>query len=289
MAVRDGTKLDPGLSGPALEHVKIQEGGSWTARMALLDDAATTARSVPHLAVLPAIATLLAYENVVKTASAGPGGGMKFPMPAALPDLWTFVSVPNTGRSFELGVPLLLAPVFFVLQAALVAGYLGSIDTVLEAEIPDFAKHVAANTLPVLGVQIVVFALSVASFGFAFVGGMALAPLSVLLGLVVGYLLWAAPILVIVRDHGVGEALVASASHAPNGGRYSAFTAGYLVAGIVVSLLLSTLVRGRPLLLVLATIVLAYPLLIVSVATVKVVKSLPRVEAGSDAAVRYSR
>lgn len=258
--------------------------------MALLDDAATTARSVPHLAMVPALATLLAYEKVMKTASAGPGGGIRFPMPTALPDLWTFVSVPNTGVSFELGVPLLLAPVFVVLQAGLTAGYLGSIDAALEAEAPDFAEHVAAYTLPVLGVQLVVFALSIASFSFALVGGMALAPVSVLLGLVVGYLLWAAPILVVVRGHGVGDALVASARHALNGGRYAAFTGGYLLAGIVISLLLSTVVRGRLFLLVLAAIVLAYPLLVVSVATVDVVKSLPRAEAGGgDTAARKPR
>lgn len=257
--------------------------------MALLDDASETARSVPYLAVVPAIATLLAYEKFAKTASAGPGGGMKFPMPAALPDLWTFVSVPNTGVSFELGVPLLLAPVFFVLHAALVAGYLGSIDDAIEAEVPDFSAHVAANTLSVLGVQLVIFALTIASFSFALVGGMALAPLSVLLALALGYLTWAAPILVVVRDRGVRDALVASVTYALNGGQYVAFTAAYLAAGTFVSFVLSTLVRGRLFALVFATVVLAYPLLVVSVATVKVVKSLPRVDDESDTADRYPR
>lgn len=257
--------------------------------MALLDDAAETAGSVPHLALVPVIATLLAYEKLVKTAAAGPGGGMKFPIPAALPDLWTFVSVPNTGVSVELGVPLLLAPGFIVLQSALTAGYVGSIDAALEAERPNFTDHVAAHTLPVLGVQLVMFALTVASFGFALVGGMALAPVSVLFGLVVGYLLWAAPILAVVRGRGVGDALVASTTHALNGGRYAAFTVGYFVVGIVASLLLSTLVRGHLFPLVLAIIALAYPLLVVSVATVKFVKSLPRVEDDGDTLNRYSR
>ena len=257
--------------------------------MALLDDAATTARSVPHLAVVPALATLLAYEKVMKTASAGPGGGMKFPMPAALPDLWTFISVPNTGVTFELGVPLVLAPVFFVLHAALVAGFLGSIDDAIEDEVPDFSAHVAANTLPVLGVQLVVFALVIASFSFAFVGGMALAPVSALLALAVVYLTWAAPILVVVRNRGVGDALLASVTYALDGGRYVSFTASYLLAGTLVSLVLSTLVRGRLFLLVTAAVVLAYPLLVVSVATVKVVKSLPRVEAGGDTAAGNPR
>ena len=249
--------------------------------MALLDDAAETARSVPHLAAVPAIATLLAYEKVMKTASAGPGGGMKFPMPAALPDLWTFVSVPNTGVSFELGVPLVLAPVFFVLQAALVAGYLGSIDAAIEEESPDLAAHVASNTLPVLGVQLVIFALTIASFGFVFVGGMALAPVSVLLGLGVGYLLWAAPILVVVRNRGVGEALAASVTYALDAGQYLSFTGTYLLGGTLVSLVLSTLLRGRLVLVVIAAVALAYPLLVVSIATVTVVKSLPPVERGA--------
>lgn len=255
--------------------------------MALLDDAAATARSVPHLAIVPAIATLLAYEKFVKTASAGPGGGMKFPMPAALPDIWTFVSVPNTGVSFELGVPVLLAPVFFVLQAALVAGYIGSIDDAIEAEVPDFSAHVAANALSVLGVQLVIFALTIASFSFALVGGMTLAPVSALLAIALGYLTWAAPILVVVRNHDIGDALVASVRYALNGGQYAAFTAAYLLAGTVVSLLLSTLVRGRLFALVSATVFLAYPLLVVSVATVTVVKSLPRVESEGDTANPY--
>lgn len=153
--------------------------------MALLDDVATSARSVPHLAVIPVLASLLAYEKIVKTSSAGPGGGMTFPMPAALPDLWTFVSVPSTGVSFELGVPLLLAPVFFVLQATLVAGYLGSrrcdrgrgsrlLGARRRVHAPRSrrpARHLRAHNR---------------ELHFALVGGMALTPLSALLALAFG-------------------------------------------------------------------------------------------------------
>lgn len=255
--------------------------------MALLDDATETARSVAYLAFVPAVASLLSYEKLAKTAAAGPGGGVTFPLPTALPDLWTFVSVPNTGVSVNLGVPLVLAPVFFVVQAALTAGYLGSIDDAIDGSRPDFGRHIASRTLPVLGVQFVVFALTLAGFSLALVGGMVLAPVSVLLGLAVGYLLWAAPILVVVKERSVGGALIASATHALNGGRYAAFSVGYLVAGLVASFALSTLVRGRLSVILVAIVVLAYPLLVVSVATVQVVRSLPRVEAGGDAANRY--
>lgn len=255
--------------------------------MALLDDAASTARSVAYLSFVPALSTFLSYEKLAKTAAAGPGGGVKFPLPAALPDIWTFVSVPNTGVSVNLGVPLVFAPVFFVVHAALTAGYLGSIDAALDGERPDFGDHVVEKTLPVLGVQLVVFALTIAGFSFALVGGMIFAPVSVLLGLAVGYLLWAAPILVVVRDRGVGDALIASATHALNGGRYAGFSVGYLVAGLVASFVLSTVVRGRLLAVVLAIVVLAYPLLVVSVATVKFVRSLPRVDDGEDTAARF--
>lgn len=249
--------------------------------MALLDDAAATARRIPYLAAVPALATVLAFEKLTKTATAGPGGGMKFPMPTALPDLWTFVSVPNTGVTFNLGVPFVLAPLFFVLNAALVAGYVGSIDAVLEDEQPDFVQSATANTVPILGIQLVVFALVLVTFGPAFVGGMALAPISALAALAVSYLLWSAPILVVVRDLDVSQALSASVTHATSGSQYATFSATYLVGGIVVSAVLSFLVRGRPVTLLLATLVLAYPLLVVSVATVTVVKSLPPAEAES--------
>lgn len=243
--------------------------------MALLDDAADTARSVPHLALVPVATTLLAVRKLTETAAAGPGGGMKFPMPAALPDLWTFVSVPNTGVSFDLGVPLVFAPVFVVVNAAIVAGYLGSIDAALDDRSPAFVESATEYALPVLGVQMVVFVLTLLSFAPAFAGGMALAPLSALATIAIGYLTWAAPILVVVHDRGVTDAFVDSSTYALGNGRYATFSLGYLLTGILGSLVLSTLVRGRLVLVLLVTAVLAYPLLVLGIATVRLVKSLP--------------
>lgn len=244
-------------------------------RMALLDDAADTARSVPHLALVPVATTLLAFQKLVKTAGAGPGGEMKFPMPAALPDLWTFVAVPNTGVSFDLGVPLVFAPIFVVLNAAILAGFVGSIDAALGGRPPAFVEAVTDYTLPVLGVQVVVFVLTLLSFAPAAAGGMALAPLSALAALVVGYLTWAAPILVVVRDRAVADAFADSIAYALGDGRYASFSLAYLIAGAVGSLVLSTVVRGRLVLVLLATVLLAYPLLVLAIATVGLVKSLP--------------
>lgn len=249
--------------------------------MALLDDAAKTARSVAPLALLPALSTFIAFEKVVKTASANPGGGVQFPMPAALPDLWTFVSVPGTGVNLNLGVPLVLVPLFIALRAALVAGYVGSIDAAIEDRQPAFVQSAVDHAMSVLGVQVVTFALTLATFSLAFVGGMALAPVSVLLALAVGYLLWSAPILVVIRGYGIVDALVASTTLALDGGRYARFTATYLVGGIITSLVLSTLVRGRLSLIILAALLLAYPLLVISIATVLVVRSLPEVVSGA--------
>lgn len=243
--------------------------------MALLEDAAATARSIAYLAIVPVVSTLLAFEKLARTATAGPGGGVKFPMPTALPDLWTFVSVPSTGVSFNLGVPLVFTPVFFALAAVLIAGYVGSIDAALDDEHPDFVGSATDYAVPVLVVQLVVIAVTIAGFGFALVGGMALAPLSILFMVAAGYLLWAAPILVVTRDIGALEALQSSIDHALQGGRYATFSLAYLLGGILGSFVLSMLVRGRPLVLLLLTIVLAYPLLVLSVATVQVVKSLP--------------
>lgn len=92
-----------------------------------------------------------------------------------------------------------------------------------------------------------------------------------------------------MRDRGVGDAHVASVTYALNAGQHVAFTAAYLAAGSFGSFVLSTLLRGRLFALVFATVLLAYPLLVVSVATVKVVKSPPRVDEEGNTADRYPR
>lgn len=246
--------------------------------MALLDDAVAMAKSVPVLAIFPFVSTLLAYQKLLATGSAPPGGGFKLPMPTALPNLWTFVSAPNTGVTLKLGVPLEGAPVFFLVEAALVAGFVGSIDDAIDGQSLAFLDHVAAHTLPVLLVHLVTFALSLAAFAIVFAGGLTLAPIATVLTLVVGYLLWAAPILVVIRDHGAVTALAESVTLALQGGRYTLFSLIYLLGGVATSLVLSVGVRGRFLVLLVTAVVLAFPLLIVAVATVQVVRSLLTVD-----------
>lgn len=254
--------------------------------MALLHDATETASSVAWLMVLPALSTFLSFQKLTETAATRLGGSFRLPMPAALPDLWTFVSVPDTGISLTLGVPLAFAAVFFVQHTGLVAGYVGSIDNAVEDVRPAFVDTVTDYGVSVYGVQLVSFGLGLAAFSFALVGGMALAPLSAILSVVVGYLLWVAPILVVVRGYDAQDALAASATHALAGGRYATFAGLYLVCGLAASFLLSTLERRNPVAILLAAVVLAYPLLVVTIATVQVVQTLPEAEPSRAAKIR---
>lgn len=240
----------------------------------LLDSAARVAGRVPAYAAIPALLTLLAFDNVAAAASSGGFGvSVKFSLPTAVATLWTVFDPPTTGLSFVSPTPVYALPVYLVVDAALTAGYLGGIHDAARGADPDFAAGVESYALPVLGVRVVEF-LTLGAFGFLLVasGSLALAAVAFPLLLFAGYLIWAAPFLVVARDRGVVDALAESVSLALDGGRYFRFSVLYAVGAAVVSAVVSPVLTagGLAAVLVLAAVV-AFPSLAASAAAMLVV------------------
>lgn len=241
----------------------------------LLDRAARVAGRVAPYAVVPALLTLLAFDNVAATAAGGGGlsVSVKFALPTAVPTLWTVFDPPTTGVSFVTPTPLSALPVYLVVDAVLTAGYLGGIHDAAHDVQPDFAENVATYALPVLGVRVVEF-LTVGVFSFLLVAGgnVLLAFLAFPLVLFAGYLLWGAPFLVVARDRSVVDALAESVSLALDGGRYLRFSVVFAVGAAVVSLFVSpVLAAGGFVTVVVLAAIIAYPALLASAAAMLVV------------------
>ncbi|MGB9963408.1 hypothetical protein [Halobacterium sp. CBA1126] len=230
-------------------------------------------RAAPY-AVVPALLTVLAFENVLATAAAGGlGVSVKLSLPTAVPTLWTVFDPPATGLSFVTPTPLAALPVYLAVDAVLTAGYLGGIHDAARDASPDFAASVAAYALPVLGVRVVEF-LTVGAFGFLLVAGgnVLVAFVAFPLVLFAGYLLWGAPFLVVARDRGTVDALAESVSLALDGGRYLRFSALFAVGVAAVSVFVSPLLTAGGLgTIVLLAVLAAYPALIASAAAMLVV------------------
>lgn len=241
----------------------------------LLDRAARVAGRVAPYAVVPALLTLLALDNV--TATAGGGGGLsfsvKFALPTAVPTLWTLFDPPASGVSYVTPTSLSLMPVYLVAEAALTAGYLGGIYDAANGVEPDFVANVETYALPVLGVRVVEF-LVVSAFALSLVAGgnVVLALLGFPLVLLAGYLLWGAPFLVVARDYSVPEALAGSVSLALEGGHYLYFSVVFAVGAAAASLFVSPVLAAGGLgAVVVMTAVVAYPALLASAAAMLVV------------------
>lgn len=136
---------------------------------------------------------------------------------------------------------LLLA--YGAIAAAVAAGYLGGIDrrlrdepAVLLACVVDYAPRLFAYYL-------VVFAAFLALLPIALIAPPLLV-LGIPLVLVLGYVFYAAPFLLVVADAGVLEAFRRSYAFAVAGGAYFRFAVGHVVAAAIVSLVLSALLNG---------------------------------------------
>jgi hypothetical protein len=158
--------------------------------------------------------------------------------------LWTVLDPPTTGVAVNTPVPLVALPVFLAVEAFVAAGYLGGIRDAYRDRDTDFMTAASEHWLSILGVRVVQF-LAFAGFGLALlstgpVGVLVAVPLFLLLA----YLLWGAPYLVVLRGEDAVTALVASARLASLGDRYLWFSLGYAVVAAAASLVLSPLVTG---------------------------------------------
>ncbi len=194
------------------------------------------------LALVPLLSSLLAPENVRRVLAAEDlNFGIAFRFPAALPDLWSFVSLPSQPAGVHVSPTVWLLPVVIPLHAALVAGLVGSASQAIRTGRYDFSQNVRRHFVPVL-----VFVALVRAVGFGAVTLTALAPpfvlLTVPLFLLLSYLFYATPYLLVVADDSVGDALARSYDWAVAGGPYLSYAGGYLLTVAAVSAFVSAFV-----------------------------------------------
>jgi len=210
--------------------------------------AAVAQRSLP-LAVVPFVASLVSLSKVQQALSAG-GGGITFPFPSGLPTLWTYVSLPGvTGPGVATTaspaallavVPLFLAGL--LVTSALEAGFLGALDGRFGDGERGFGAGVAQFGLRMVGVNLVRAAVVLVALPFVIVPPLIL--FALLAVIVLGYLTYGLPFVVVTQDVGLLTALERTIGHATDGGGYATFGLGHLVAGAVASIALSILARN---------------------------------------------
>lgn len=245
----------------------------------LLARAARVAGRISPYAVVPFALSLLAVERVASAASSpGVSVSVKFALPADVATLWTLVDPATRGVTVNTPVPLVALPVFLVVQAVVVAGFLGVVCDAYRDDEPGFVDAAADHWLSMLGVQVVEFVVFVGIGSLAVLGGgFAAAFVAFSVIVVVGYLVWAAPYLVVLRGSDAVTALAESAELAQRGGRYLAFSVGYAVAVAVCSVVVSPLVSTTGVVgVVVGAALVAYPALVGSAAATIVVDESAR-------------
>jgi hypothetical protein len=209
--------------------------------------AAAWADALTHLrlALVPAAVALVAVGRIREVvASSGFHAGLTARLPTPVVDVWGFVSLPGGSGQAVVGPgSLALLPVAVVLRAALGAGLVGSCHAVAATGEYDFLANVRRHLVPFLGYAAVTTLLSTGVAllvaGGVLVGGggasTALGPLAIPVLLLLGYLFWATPFLVVTRETGLVPAARASLALATDGGRHAAFSAGHLLVVAVAS------------------------------------------------------
>lgn len=217
------------------------------------------------LALVPVLFALLDTNKILAITSFDGGHvGFRIGIPFSVVTVWQFVSVPQSGVNVEPGVPIealplavVTVPALLVVQAAVAAGYFGSLRNALAGAPYDFLGHARRYFLPFLVLTLVPFLfvlpLALGVFGIGrltgSLGTAALAlvvPAAVLL-LVAAYLFYGTPYLLVLRDTELLDAARGSYSLAIAGGPYLAYAAGYAVFVLLVSPVATAVVVNLPL------------------------------------------
>ncbi|WP_129115726.1 hypothetical protein [Halegenticoccus tardaugens] len=218
-----------------------------------LADGWNAAQSNLPLALVPLVTALLDTNKVGKVlANGGMHFGLQFGLPAGVVDLWQFVSVPNGGATVDpgvggvgTGVGLLLLPIALAVQAALSAGYFGSVRDALRAGSYDFSSNARRYFLPFLLYALVPVLLSLPLAFVATTGAsrsfFVLFLVLILAIPVVTYLFYATPYLVVLRETDLLSAARGSYALAIAGGPYLTFALNF-AAFVLASSLLATAV-----------------------------------------------
>lgn len=226
------------------------------------------------LVAVPVVSGVLGVGNIARVlAHRGFYVGVSFPLPAPIVDVWTFVNPPQDGVTTSATVLIALA--LAVVHAALSAGYLSCLRDALAGERPDFRRGVGRYLLPLLGFQLLASVTVLAGALLA----VPFPPLFVLvlpLFLLVGYLFFGAPYLVVAEERRLVDALARSYRFALAGGPYFAFAAGYLLIGTAVSVVATLAVVNLGVVGVLLGAVVAGPVgVVLGAATMAMIRDMP--------------
>jgi hypothetical protein len=209
------------------------------------DRASTVTRRSLVLALVPAVATWLDLSKV-RTALATDGGGITFPFPTGLPTLWTYVSLPGAGGTIPLigargalPVALVLFLAGLAFAAALEAGFLAALSNRIDSRPGGFVDGVRRFGVRMFGVTLVRIGVVLLAVPLLVVP-----PLALAVAVVLSYLVYGLPFVVVVADTGVFDALSTTAGLATDGGAYATFGLVHLVVGAAGSLVLSATVSG---------------------------------------------
>ncbi|WP_262175429.1 hypothetical protein [Haloarcula laminariae] len=224
------------------------------------------ARAGEHaaLAVVPVLFALLDVEKLQSiVAFDSVHLGVRSGLPLSVVTVWQFVTVPSSGVSVNAGAPVQLLPLAFVTvpvlvvaQTALTAGYFGSIRNALDREPYQFVANSRRYFLPFLVLTALPYLVAVPAalgvFGLGSItGDIGVAALPVLLlglvvSVVVSYLFYATPYLLVLRDTGLVAAARQSYTLAVQGGPYAAYAVGFALFVLVVSPFATAVVVNIP-------------------------------------------
>ena len=211
-----------------------------------------------ELALVPLVYSFLQVGNLQRLAAFdGVRFSLRLVFPQPVVSLWSFVEAPPpTTGGFEVTGPatgpLVLLPVLVVVEAVLVAGFLGSLDEAFRTGEYGFLRNVRRYGLDLLVYNVIVAGVAVGSalllvgvVGTAGAGGVVLALLFGLPAvLVLGYLFYAAPFLVVVEDRNAVAAFARSAALAADFGPYAGYFIRHAVVGGVVAILATPVVTA---------------------------------------------
>ncbi|WP_134671971.1 hypothetical protein [Halorussus marinus] len=188
------------------------------------------------------------------------------------------MSLPSRGPGLHVSPTLSLLPMVVAVQAALVAGLLGSVHQLLSTGTYDFVRNVKRYFVRVLGYQLLVFGVALAGVAIGAVAG----PLLVLAipgYFVLAYLFYAAPYLLVVEDLGVGAALARSYEWATAAGPYLSYAVGYAVFTAIVSVFVTVVaVNFGPVGILVGAVATAPLALALTVATTEFVADMAAAE-----------
>jgi len=210
--------------------------------MKLLEEAWYRKSDFIPLMLIPMITSLFSLNNIKRVLDFhGFHIGVKFLFPEDIPNLWSFVSLPNPKPGINItlaGVISLIA--FTIIGAYLAAGYLGSIKQGLESRTYEFSHNAGKYFIEMLKFRVLILLILFAMMGLALI-----TPLFVLLALpmmiFLTYLIYGTPYLIVSQELTFGEALRKSLDLALNGGKYAEYGIKYLLFAIPISIVMTLL------------------------------------------------